>query len=72
MSIGLTVYGLYPRDLLDLAVAADELGFDAIWLGEHIVWADQVWPSGDLAEKRRSLTRAAEQLGLEPPTSALD
>ncbi|MDT3446546.1 MULTISPECIES: TIGR03619 family F420-dependent LLM class oxidoreductase [unclassified Pseudofrankia] len=37
MSIGLTVYGLHPRDLLDLAVAADELGFDAIWLGEHIV-----------------------------------
>lgn len=37
MSIGLSVYGLHPRDLLDLAVAADELGFDAIWLGEHIV-----------------------------------
>lgn len=36
MSIGLTVYGLRPRDLLDLAVAADEVGFDAIWLGEHI------------------------------------
>jgi len=37
VSTGLTVYGLRPRDLLDLAVAADELGFDAIWLGEHIV-----------------------------------
>ena len=24
-------------DLLDLAVAADELGFDSLWLGEHLV-----------------------------------
>jgi len=31
-----------------------------------------VWPSGDLAEKRLSLARAADQLGLEPPASTLD
>ncbi len=37
MRIGLSVYDMGVRDLLDLAVAADELGFDALWLGEHLV-----------------------------------
>ncbi len=37
MRIGLSVYDMGARDLLDLAVAADGLGFDALWLGEHLV-----------------------------------
>ncbi|WP_239375035.1 TIGR03619 family F420-dependent LLM class oxidoreductase, partial [Frankia sp. Cj5] len=37
MRIGLSVYNMGARDLLDLAVAADETGFDALWLGEHLV-----------------------------------
>ncbi|GAA2454429.1 hypothetical protein GCM10010191_86670 [Actinomadura vinacea] len=37
MRIGLSAYDMEPRDLLDLAVAADELGFEGIWLGEHLV-----------------------------------
>jgi probable F420-dependent oxidoreductase len=37
MPVGLSVYGLAAPDLLDLAVAADEAGFDALWLGEHVV-----------------------------------
>jgi probable F420-dependent oxidoreductase len=37
MRIGLSVYDLPVRDLLDLAVAADEFGFEGIWLGEHLV-----------------------------------
>lgn len=37
MRIGLSVYDFHPRELLELAAAADEFGFDAIWLGEHVV-----------------------------------
>ncbi len=37
VSIGLSVYDMTAPDLLEMAVAADEAGFDAIWLGEHIV-----------------------------------
>jgi probable F420-dependent oxidoreductase len=35
-TIGLSAYGLHPRDLLELSVAADRLGFDGLWLGEHL------------------------------------
>lgn len=37
MRIGLTVYDLAAAELVELARAADELGFDDLWLGEHIV-----------------------------------
>jgi probable F420-dependent oxidoreductase len=35
--IGISVYDLDVRDLVELAAAADELGFESLWLGEHIV-----------------------------------
>jgi probable F420-dependent oxidoreductase len=37
MKIGISAYNMDGRDLVDLAVAADGLGFDALWLGEHVV-----------------------------------
>lgn len=37
MKVGLSVYDLSATDLLDLASAADAAGFDALWLGEHVV-----------------------------------
>jgi probable F420-dependent oxidoreductase len=37
MQIGLSVYDTGPRDLVELARAADELGFGSLWLGEHVV-----------------------------------
>jgi probable F420-dependent oxidoreductase len=37
VNVGLSAYDLAAPDLLDLARAADESGFDAIWLGEHVV-----------------------------------
>lgn len=37
MRIGLSAYDLPARDLLELAVAADEYGFEGLWLGEHVV-----------------------------------
>ena len=37
MKVGLSVYNISAADLVDLAVAADELGFESLWLGEHIV-----------------------------------
>lgn len=37
MKLGLSVYDIHAREFVELARAADEAGFDAIWLGEHIV-----------------------------------
>lgn len=37
MNVGLSVYDMSALDLLELAVAADEAGFDTLWLGEHLV-----------------------------------
>jgi probable F420-dependent oxidoreductase len=36
MRLGLCAYDIGARDLIDLARAADELGFESLWLGEHI------------------------------------
>jgi probable F420-dependent oxidoreductase len=37
MTVGLSAYDLPVHEFVELAAAADELGFDAIWLGEHVV-----------------------------------
>jgi probable F420-dependent oxidoreductase len=37
VNIGLSVYDIAVSDLLDLARAAEESGFDALWLGEHVL-----------------------------------
>lgn len=37
MKIALSAYDLEARDLLDLAVAADEFRFEGLWLGEHLL-----------------------------------
>jgi probable F420-dependent oxidoreductase len=37
MTISISAYDMRATDFLDLAVAADAAGFDAIWLGEHVV-----------------------------------
>jgi probable F420-dependent oxidoreductase len=34
--IGLSVYNITVHELLNLATAADEVGIDSMWLGEHI------------------------------------
>lgn len=37
MKIGLSTYDIAASDLAHLAQAADEAGFESLWLGEHIV-----------------------------------
>jgi probable F420-dependent oxidoreductase len=37
MKIGLTAYDVPAREFLALAEAADNAGFDSLWLGEHVV-----------------------------------
>jgi probable F420-dependent oxidoreductase len=37
MTVSICAYNMAAADLLALAVAADELGFEALWLGEHIL-----------------------------------
>lgn len=40
LRVGLSVYDMPVRDVVELARAADELGFDSLWLGEHVVLPD--------------------------------
>ena len=37
MKIGLTAYDVPATEFVELARAADEAGFDSLWIGEHIV-----------------------------------
>jgi probable F420-dependent oxidoreductase len=37
MRFGLSVYDVSARELTDLAVTAEEAGFDTLWLGEHLL-----------------------------------
>ena len=37
MKIGLSAYDIHAADFVELARAADEAGFDSLWLGEHVV-----------------------------------
>jgi len=36
-TIGITTYDYSPRDMLNLAVHAERLGFEGLWFGEHYV-----------------------------------
>ncbi|NGP08702.1 TIGR03619 family F420-dependent LLM class oxidoreductase [Rhodococcus sp. 14C212] len=36
-SVGLSAYGMTGNDLVELAACADGLGFDALWIGEHVL-----------------------------------
>ncbi len=38
MKVGITTYNMKASELVELSVAAEPLGFDSIWLGEHLVW----------------------------------
>ena len=35
MTVGLSAYNISAAELVDLAIAADELGFESLWLGEQ-------------------------------------
>jgi probable F420-dependent oxidoreductase len=37
MKLGLSIYGHDPAHVVRLGARADELGFDVVWLGEHLV-----------------------------------
>jgi probable F420-dependent oxidoreductase len=37
VEVGLSVYDIEPAELVELARAAEDAGFGAIWLGEHVV-----------------------------------
>jgi len=36
-SFGIEIYGYEPRDVVDLAIHAERLGFEGLWIGEHYV-----------------------------------
>lgn len=37
MELSVTLFGLPPEQYVPLAVRADELGYEAVWLGDHLV-----------------------------------
>lgn len=37
MRFGLNVVPIYPGELADAAVRAEELGFESLWVGEHVI-----------------------------------
>src|SRR5436305_689064 len=61
MRVGLTAYGTKASDLMALAVAAEEVGFASLWVGEHVVlpvgYAPE-HPSVQHAGARRAAERA--------------
>lgn len=37
MRVGISAYDIAANDLVELAAAADDLGFSSLWLGEHVI-----------------------------------
>jgi probable F420-dependent oxidoreductase len=37
MKYGVSLFPLRPQQLIEVALKAEELGFDSVWLGEHVV-----------------------------------
>ncbi len=37
MKFGVSLFPLRPQQIIDVALLAEELGFDSVWLGEHVV-----------------------------------
>ena len=37
MRFGVSLFPLRPTQMVEVAVAAEELGFDSVWLGEHVI-----------------------------------
>lgn len=37
MKFGVSLFPLRPQQIIDVALAAEQLGFDSLWLGEHVV-----------------------------------
>ncbi len=66
--IGLSAYDIEPGELVELAVAADELGFSSLWLGEHVVLpigygsAHPTTGSGDHGHRTRPIVDPATRL----------
>jgi probable F420-dependent oxidoreductase len=75
MRISLSVYDLPVRDLLDLAVAADEFGFEGIWLGEHLVlphgYASEHPTTGQSGHRQRTGPIVDPATELVDPVAAL-
>lgn len=38
MKFGVTLSTLRPEQFMEVAVAADELGYESVWLAEHLIW----------------------------------
>ena len=61
MRIGLSAYDLEAADLVALTQAADEAGFESLWLGEHLVLPPWLEP------RRSQIEQALPPLSFDAP-----
>ena len=58
LQLGLSTYDISASELVQLAVAADEAGFESLWLGEHVVlpyeYASEHPTTGDTAHQHHT------------------
>ena len=70
VTVGLSVYDITAPDLIDLGRVADDAGFDAIWLGEHLLL-----PVGYASEHPTSASNSHEHITgpiVSPDTELVD
>lgn len=76
--VGLSVYDLSARELVMLAEAAEQAGFDSLWLGEHVVHPfgyQSIHPTRGDSDRSGQTTESQSGLFpriVEPTTSLLD
>jgi probable F420-dependent oxidoreductase len=68
LTISICAYNMPARELVALAVAADELGFDSLWLGEHLILPvgyDSEHPTHDESADHQHITGPIVSLDTE-------
>lgn len=52
MKFGLNFTPIYPADMADLARLSEDVGFESLWIGEHVIVPFEEVPEGDRANFR--------------------
>ena len=71
--VGLSAYNVAAAELVEIARAADQAGFDSLWLGEHVVlpWGyGSVHPAHD-GDEGKPATEPYRRI-IEPSTQLID
>lgn len=60
MKIGIAAYGISAIDFVNLALTADQLGFDSLWIAEHVLYPNDYSSNHPGNDKMRVVTRESE------------